>query len=257
MTGKNSWKKISIKIASWNIHYPFSQSETKMQAVAKVINKINPDVIALQEVASPQNSIVRIEKELVGKWDYTFITKKYTTEEREVPDEPIGNKHHLAFLWNTKTIEEGRNRGKQIRPPGYYRGILYKTFVAHDFHFKLVNFHLRPLGTKEHKTEINNLMQVHEMTKESKYHTIFLGDFNEYPCNDHLKELLYENVIRPHQHTNLLGLHAYDNLIVPYWLYLCCYEHKVVNEESLKKPDFDHFPIVAKFLIPTNKELYL
>ena len=258
---KVSGEKISITIASWNVKIAsYNTNVSKIHTIASVINKISPDIIALQEVASPgHETIDEILRVLPGNWDYLYAAPRR------------GGNVCLAFLWNTDTIQEEGTRGHIITPPGYFRGIFYKTFVAkRKFNFKLVNFHLRPLDEKEHITEIDNLYQVYERMKNKKYTVIFIGDFNEYPCNDHLKELMYENIIRPHQRTNVSGKHCLDNMIVPYSLYLCCDEHSVkkdfIRECSnpccaekkakidFKEEDFDHYPIVAKFSTPPNHE---
>ena len=256
-----SGEKISITIASWNVkNASYNTNVSKVHTIASIINKISPDIIDLQEVASPGDETIRqILSKLQGNWNFQHNTSRR------------GGNVCLAFLWNTDTIQEEGTRGSLITPPGYFRGIFYKTFVAkRKFNFKLVNFHLRPLDEKEHITEIDNLHQVYERMKNKKYTVIFIGDFNEYPCNDHLKELMYENIIRPHQRTNVSGKHCLDNMIVPYSLYLCCDEHSVkkdfIRECSnpccaekkakidFKEEDFDHYPIVAKFSTPPNHE---
>ena len=256
-----SGEKISITIASWNVkNASYNTNVSKIHTIASVINKISPDIIALQEVASPGHETIRqILSKLQGNWEFKLNTSRIRSNEC------------FAFLWNTDMIHDEGTRGSLVTPPGYYRGIFYKTFVAKSkFNFKLVNFHLRPLIESEHVTEIDNLRVAYEMVKNSNYSVIFIGDFNEYPCNDHLKELMYENIIRPHQRTNVLGTRCLDNIIVPYSLYLCCDEHKVkkdfIRECSdsccakkkakivFKEEDFDHYPIVAKFSTPPNHE---
>ena len=258
---KVSGEKTSITTASWNVKIAsYNTNVSKIHTIASVINKISPDIIALQEVASPGDETIRqILSKLPGNWNFQHNTSRR------------GGNVCLAFLWNTDTIQEEGTRGSLITPPGYFRGIFYKTFVAKGkFNFKLVNFHLRRLDEKEHITEIDNLHQVYERMKIKKYTVIFIGDINEYPCNDHLKELMYENIIRPHQRTNVSGKHCLDNMIVPYSLYLCCDEHSVkkdfIRECSnpccaekkakidFKEEDLDHYPIVTKFSTPPNHE---
>ena len=249
-----SEETISITIASWNVkNASYKTNVSKIHTIASVINNISPDIIALQEVASPGDETIRqILSKLQGSWECQLNTSR------------SGGNECFAFLWNPHMIQEDGTRGNLITPPGYFRGIFYKTFVAkRKLNFKLVNFYLRPADEKEHITEIDNLHQVYERMKNKKYTVIFIGDFNEYPCNDHLKELMYENIIRPHQRTNISGKHCLDNMIVPYSLYLCCDEHSVkkdfIRECSnsccaekkakidFKEEDFDHYPIVAKF----------
>ena len=238
-----SGEKISITIASWNVKNASYKNEAKMDTIARVINEISPDVIALQEIASPgKQAIDEIIGRLQGHWHFKFIL-----------DSRKSSKTCLAFLWNIETIQEGHTWGNLLTLKGYFRRILCKTFVAQGkFNFKLVNFHLCPAGDEEHATEINSLHEVHREVEEEEYSVIFIGDFKEYPCNDHLKELMYENIIRPDQHTNVSGSHCLDNMIVPYSLYLCCDEHKV--KKDFEREGFDHYPIFAKFSTPPNRE---
>ena len=237
---KVSVEKMSITIASWNVKNATQKKEMKLQIIANVINEISPDVIALQEIASPGAlALYKILDQLGPTWEATFNHEK-------------GSTSCLAFLWNNEKIKPGRTRGGGLTHRGYCRAFYYKTFeaVKGTFNFKLVNFHLRPLGVKEHVTEIDNLHEVYERVNEKKYSVIFIGDFNEYPCNDHLKKLMYENVIRPDQRTNVLGSKCFDNMIVPYSLYLCCDEHKV--KKNFETTCFDHYPIFAKFSTPMH-----
>ena len=258
-----SGETIRITIASWNIKIAsYKTNVSKIHTIASVINKISPDIIALQEVASPGDKTIREilrQLQLQGNWEADYNVSRE------------GGNECFAFFWNADTIQEEGIREDPITPPGYYRQIFYKTFVAkRKFHFQLVNFHLRPFFECEHVTEINNLHVAYEMVKNNNYSIIFIGDFNEYPCNDHLKKLMYENIIRFYQCTNVLGTRCLDNIIVPYSLYLCCDEHSVKKhfirecsnpccagkkaEIDFKEEDFNHYPIVAKFSTPPNYE---
>ena len=226
-----------IRIASWNLKSTFSQrNDAKMDVIRRIIYLIEPDVIALQELASPGRDIIAaIKLGLVGNWKAKFIRH----------DIYRSNKC-LAFLWNTSKIEDDETRsGDFVLSHGRYS--LYRAFSLGKFKFKLVNFHLRPYNHKNHPFEIQRFHEVLDVTEEENWYSILVGDFNEYPCNDELKKRLYENVIGPHQYTNLIGTHCYDNLIVPYSLYLRCIGQEVCKDKLITQPYFDHYPVVANF----------
>ena len=204
-------------------------------------------MIALQEVATPEISIPKIKKELEGEWKDFYVDSG--------DDKDKGNKHHLVFLWKNETIELGKTRGGLVKASKHHlRKFLCKTFVAYDvFNFQLLNFHIRPWQEDTHKLEIDHLHEAYYKVKTKEYSTILIGDFNEYPCNDHLmKEEMYENIFRPHESTNTLHTKVYDNIIVPYRLYLCCDNHWVVKSDKAKMCS-DHYPIVAQFSVPSCK----
>ena len=237
VTEKHTFHKEKvIRIASWNLKSTSSQKNNKkIEVIRAIITSIKPDVIALQELASPgSDTIAAIKDKLDGMWSTKFIPHN-------------GHSHTcLAFLWNTSKIEDDKTRG------GYFatqhgQFSLYKAFSLGNFNFKLVNFHLRPYNHKNHPIEIQRLYEVIDTTEEKNWYSILVGDFNEYPCNDELKKRLYENVIRPHQYTNLIGTHCYDNLIVPYSLYLRCIGQEVCKDKLITRTYFDHYPVVANF----------
>ena len=230
-------EKDVIRIASWNLKSTSSQNYEKIHVIQTIINLIQPDVIALQELASPGNNTAdEIIYGLDGSWKYHFVQ-----------DRPSSNTC-LAFLWNNSRIE--------VTKRSYFfsknrRFALYLAFSLGEFNFALVNFHLRPFYHKAHSAEIQRLHKILDMVKEKGEEenccSILVGDFNEYPCNDELKKRLYENVIRPHQYTNLIGTHCYDNLIVPYSLYLRRTGQEVYKHGLIQQPYFDHYPVVANF----------
>jgi len=237
-TEKKKLSSTYIKIASWNLkNASYSRNKEKIKTISQIIKEINPDVIALQEIASPgKTTIDELKKYLGNGWEVAF----------QLDSRPGST--CLAFVWKTEKLREGRTRGSVIHPADYQRDIYYKTFEwEKHFTFKLVNLHLRPNGSKEHCTEIQKLDQVERQTKEGNCSIILIGDFNEYPCNDRLKEKMYENIIRPHQYTNVNGTFCFDNIIVPYPLYLCCKEHDVYKSNNIELPNFDHFPVYASF----------
>ena len=225
-----------IRIASWNLKSTFSQrNDVKMDVIRTIIWLMRPDVIALQELASPgRDTIDAIKHGLAGNWEAECI-----------PHDVYRSNTCLAFLWNTSKIEDDRTKRGFVMRHG--RLMFKKTFSLGEFKFNLVNLHLRPYKHKNHPIEIQNLHKVLDMTEETNCCSILVGDFNEYPCNDELKKRLYENVIRPHQYTNLIGTHCYDNLIVPYSLYLRCIGQEVYKHELIARPYFDHYPVVANF----------
>ena len=234
-------KPIRITIASWNVN---RANQERGGVMANVINSIDPDVIALQHVASPgRPTLDAIRTSLIGDWEYK-ICENRRVDGPNLSSSPRKDTFCMAFLWKkgmTNNIEECSYIQRN-----FFRSPCWKTFSMDNFVFKLVNFHLQPICENSHAKDMNRLHVALDVGENCC--TILLGDFNEYPCNNELKIQQYKSVIPPDQKTNRNGTYCFCNLIVPYSFYQYC-----VSREVRRHPDiadgFINYPVSATFLV--------
>ena len=245
--------KVKLRIASWNLRNATEKGKyypEKIEIICKTIKRINPDIIALQEIASP-GDILDIIRDTMGKsWRATCSTVTL-----HKPDEYGG------FLW--------KDRGEQkatveIEDIGFKKKVCKMEIQIENFWFTILNFHFACRedddsdSREENDGEVKQLCDIPKSTNFRNTNPILLGDFNICPINNELtKSHHFERFFEPHEYTNVAKSHCYDNIIVHHKLKLCSKTHHiecidVPDDETKKKlPNmFDHLPIWAEFEIP-------
>ena len=249
---------VKLRIASWNLKKATLTGihPDKIGMIIDTIAWINPDIIALQEIASSSSDLLEyICFRLNELWD--FVRDK------------VDKNEYSAFLWKNC----GELQMKYILPLnlGFSRTVQAMEIRIGCFEFTLLNFHLAP-RSKDDRIETNDY-EVRELKNLSSRlvdvrfpvkNLILIGDFNTYPIDDDLnKRLRFENIFKPQEYTNVCKNQCYDNIIVHQKLKLCCTSSSVqdiivgrniATAEQLKYK-FDHLPIFAEFEIPRQLNL--
>ncbi len=255
-------KAISFKAATYNVHY-FAGS---VGSIAETIKRINPQVIALQEV------------KVFGRKDLSKIIarrlKYYHTS--SYPYVSFGKtKWVLAFLSRYPII-----KSDQIKL-GYYRRALRIFIKIEDIDISLITLHLTPfVMTKKDPISANRKrsrirkLEIADLIKwldKRKYPTIIMGDFNSIPLMGELAPL-YKIGFRNADHLTgrsvkgtyrvkegilakaekiLSGFPIPKKITLDYILL----SEKIAAEttETYRSDASDHLPLVSKLII--NKDI--
>ena len=258
---QGEYAPVKLRIASWNLKKATMKGKypEKIGMINESIGHINPDIVALQEIASspPSDLLEKICDELVEPW--VFATAQVDAHE------------HSAFLWK----KCGELQMKKTSPENldFCRMVQTMEIQIGPFEFTLLNFHFAPrfkyddVRRKKNDVELYQLKNVSRHFIKEKFppkNLILIGDFNTYPLDDDLnKRLRFENIFKPQEYTNVSKNQCYDNIIVHQKLKLCCTSRSVqdiiVNGDIATADQleykFDHLPICAEFEIPRKLNL--
>ena len=135
----------------------------KLENLTKVINEVNADIIALQEIEN-RDVLQQLMKKLPQYSYYSFI--KY-------PDSAIG----LGFLSKIK-IKENKNLDVKFRTR-VFRPILETTFIHENIEFKIINNHWPSKAFAEsYRVKYAKILQERVALLPKDYDYILIGDFN-------------------------------------------------------------------------------
>lgn len=165
-------KSSSVEIVTVNLQgYPKAGEKTE-KVVKDLIKKMNPDVIAMQEVSSKADFL-----NLVGDltdWEGVF----YTIDE---------SPWNLAYLYKTSEIELNESRTRVIltedsyafpRPP-------FEIYVTHkqlNIGFYLINIHLKCCGgtdNMDRRRDASQKLDNYIKSQRANDPVVLLGDFND------------------------------------------------------------------------------
>ena len=271
---------VKLRIASWNLKKATltGKHPDKIGMIFETIAHIDPDIIALQEIASsPSDFLKNIRDQLFEPWG--------------IATEKVGKNEYSAFLWKNGLELQMKKTSPVTSDFSRSRKVQAMEVQIGPFEFTLLNFHFAPRSDDD-RIEINDyevlqLVRMSSRLEKEKFpskNLILIGDFNTYPLDDYLnKRLRFENILGPQEYTNVSRNKCYDNIIVHQKLKLCCtsssvqdiivdpvtataeqLKHKFVQDiivdpvtataEQLKHK-FDHLPICAEFEIPRQLNL--
>jgi endonuclease/exonuclease/phosphatase family metal-dependent hydrolase len=176
----------AARIATWNIENFTTVSATpeRIAALSSVWALINPDIIALQEIARPETLQILLDAvEAETGQRYAFALSETSSPSRRV-----------GFAWNTATVEviaapqehaELALSGSGLRP-GFYG-----DFRVDDMDFTLYTLHLK--AEMDDGSQIIREAQaviladwIADRTDAADEDLIMLGDFNDRPDSDTL-----------------------------------------------------------------------
>ncbi|WP_164967616.1 endonuclease/exonuclease/phosphatase family protein [Arcobacter sp. CECT 8985] len=206
---KTEYKEFIPNRSHWNK----KAYETKLKNVVKVINDLNADIIALQEIES-EEVIDNLKKKLPEYKYYKFIKYKNSS---------VG----VAILSKIKILN---NKQINVRFPNkIFRPILETTFILHAAKFKIFNNHWPSKRSKERyrvKYAFELLKRVKELDSDMDY--IILGDLNS---NYNEKQTLYTNK-KLNDTMHITGINDILNTTV---------NNSFVSKGTIKNKQYSHY----------------
>jgi endonuclease/exonuclease/phosphatase family metal-dependent hydrolase len=182
----------AARIATWNIENFTTASATpeRIEALISVWELINPDIIALQEIARPETLQILLDAvEAETSQRYAFALSETSS-----PSQRVG------FAWNTASVEviaAPQEHGELALSGSGLRPGFYGDFRVDDMNFTLYTLHL--------KAEMDNGSQIvreaqadilaewiADRPDEADQDLIMLGDFNDQPDSDSLLPISVE-----------------------------------------------------------------
>lgn len=248
----------SIRITTYNIHKCRGlDRRVRPQRIAEVLKQIDADIIALQEVvgmdeaAREYNQVHAIADEL----GYDFRIG----ENRKLRGGAYGN-----ALLSRLPILSDRNQDltwRKNEPRGCLEVIIapHKNAPASAPLLHIYNVHL---GTAffERRYQAHRLLEVIGSESDAAAPRIVLGDFNEWTrglasqlLSHHLNSAKPEQrFLRARSYPGVLPLLHLDHI---YYDSLLELQNIRVHRSRLAFLASDHVPIVAEFLLPSNKSI--
>ena len=181
----------SFEIVTFNLEgFPKAGSLTIL-AVRDIINTMNPDVIALQEMTY-ESDFNNLLKELPG-WEGRFY--------------PLNNDEwNLAYLFKTSEVTIDDSKTRTILGPDDYAFPRppFEIFVRHinlNISAYLINLHLKCCGgsdNEERRRDASEKLDSYVASSHPNDPVIILGDFNdEISVNNTLNNVFYNFVSAP------------------------------------------------------------
>ncbi len=258
----------SFKIMSWNIlasaavkhHKKNNQEETKEErglrhdAIIRKINKVNPDVILLQEF--DRHFMRKMEKE--GK--YEIITKFPIKDENSFTTAVLykndkfknenDNDSELLYDKNTKTYDKKNAMRADL------------TFIENEKKFRFISLHLSG-RVKTARTKLFNdiIKDINKGYCDDKI-GIYGGDFNQVLPNpdENYSTCSFDYVDDGEEKKVLIDRIAYPNTHIEMKSYKVdkepCNDGDKNDKDVFEFSQFngsDHFPIVAEFMFIENE----
>ncbi len=153
-----------FSLFSWNIGYFDYQGDTRAQDrdlehVASVIAEESPDIVALQEIAEPEQ-LNRLSEQLRGQYPYQAIARGFRTD------------RHVAFLSKQTFLDEAQIATAVGRDALAVTVEALKRTVALTF----VNCHADAFNARRRRFFVNDLIDWHR--DSGKQQVVLTGDFN-------------------------------------------------------------------------------
>lgn len=179
----------SMLLASWNIKEFGHLNERLPESyfyIAEIISKF--DLVAIQEVKSKLDDLLRVMKLLGSKWKY-IIT--------DITEGDDGNRERFAYIYDSRKVQPSGLSGEIVLWDSITQGSSIKQlkrtpaitgFQAGWKSFAIINVHLQPGQSTEQtlkrKEEIRLLLKALEEKRQKKHlwseNLIILGDTNLY-----------------------------------------------------------------------------
>ncbi|PID59781.1 MAG: hypothetical protein CR986_04345 [Ignavibacteriae bacterium] len=182
LQAQNSDKKaVTIKVLTFNIfHGATLKGDYNFDVIANIINKLSPDLVALQEVDYKTNRINKkdLALELAVKTDMIpLFGKAFNFDNGE---------YGVAILSRTSIISSRNIALPNIKNNEPRTALEVKTILTNQDTITFISTHL------DHKTDSLRIIQVEKLNKtfgNNKYPTILAGDFNALPESNEIKLL--------------------------------------------------------------------
>ena len=161
----------NLNIMTWNIE-SFPKTNQTIGYVTQIINSLDVDIIALQEITN-QSSLIELANSLNGNWDYSFYS-----------NDSLG----LAYLINTDNISVTQNPYSILqqydyefagRPP-YVLELNYNNqeIILMNIHFKCCP------GSEQRRADASYYLDDYISNNLYSDNVIVLGDFNDSLIDD-------------------------------------------------------------------------
>ena len=178
----------TFDIMTWNLESFPVNGQTTVNKVAEVVEDLDVDVIALQEIvsASDFDSLVA----MLDGWDGYRATSSY-------------DNLNAAYLWNTATVTLDRFSEIFQSNPNFPRHPLVMKFEWGGVDVEAINLHLRCCDTGEDaRRAASEALQgylVNQMSLPGERNFIVLGDFND-KIDDPVADNVFQNFVDDDEH---------------------------------------------------------
>jgi len=173
-TSTNSTTEINpenLNIMTWNIE-SFPKTNQTIGYVAQIINSLDVDIIALQEITN-QSSLIELANSLNGNWDYSFYSN---------------DSWGLAYLINTDNISVIQNPYSILQQYDYEfagRPPYVLEFNYNNQNIILMNIHFKCCdGSEQRRIDASYYLDNYISNNLYSDNVIVLGDFNDSLIDD-------------------------------------------------------------------------
>ena len=156
----------NLNIITWNIE-SFPKTNQTIGYVTQIINSLDVDIIALQEITN-QSSLIELANSLNGNWDYSFYSN---------------DSWGLAYLINTDNISITQNPYSNLQQYDYvfaYRPPYVLEFNYNNQNIILMNIHFKCCdGSEQRRADASYYLDDYISNNLYNNNVIVVGDFND------------------------------------------------------------------------------
>ena len=161
----------NLNIMTWNIE-SFPKTNQTIGYVTQIINSLDVDIIALQEITN-QSSLIELANSLNGNWDYSFYSN---------------DSWGLAYLINTDNISVIQNPYSILQQYDYEfagRPPYVLEFNYNNQNITLMNIHFKCCdGSEQRRSDASYYLDDYISNNLYSDNVIVLGDFNDSLIDD-------------------------------------------------------------------------
>jgi len=161
----------NLNIMTWNIE-SFPKTNQTIGYVTQIINSLDVDIIALQEITN-QSSLIELANSLNGNWDYSFYSN---------------DSWGLAYLINTDNISVTQNPYSILQQYDYEfagRPPYVLEFNYNNQEIILMNIHFKCCdGSEQRRADASYYLDDYIYNNLYSDNVIVLGDFNDSLIDD-------------------------------------------------------------------------
>ena len=161
----------NLNIMTWNIE-SFPKTNQTIGYVTQIINSLDVDIIALQEITN-QSSLIELANSLNGNWDYSFYSN---------------DSWGLAYLINTDNISVTQNPYSILQQYDYEfagRPPYVLEFNYNNQNIILMNIHFKCCdGSEQRRSDASYYLDDYISNNLYSDNVIVLGDFNDSLIDD-------------------------------------------------------------------------
>ncbi|MCF6241850.1 MAG: endonuclease/exonuclease/phosphatase family protein [Bacteroidales bacterium] len=174
---------IQLRILTFNIYHGATMNnDFDLNKIAQVINSVNPDLVALQEVDYKTNQAKKMDlsTELAKLTNLTPLFGRAMYYDNGEYGIAVSSKY--TFIKTQRHLLPYSDKLE----PRIALEVLFEFTTGDTIRF--VNTHLD--YTKNSKDRVNQIKNIIQLFKNNDYPTILAGDFNAVPESDEIKSLL-------------------------------------------------------------------
>ncbi len=254
----------TIKILSYNIHYGIGMDSQKdLKRIADVINKLNPDIVGLQEVSDSSMTAILGEltkmKAVFGPSIEKEAPNLYHLLEIPVPQsqlfygDAILSKHPFEYVGNLSIPSASSSRYEAMCMDVNLSGI-----YGEDTHVRFINTHFDYLETISSKVARKGAVEVIETAffdGSNALPAILTGDLNATPHSEPIELLQTNGWVTNISEKNLLTVPSVKpKKQIDYVLVRPKQKWRIIDVKVIDEPlASDHLPILMTLELFTEK----